>query len=118
VDFLFLVRALGKQQLHGYEDQREAACEFEEGQGHQGAHHEGEQYAHQHSNACTQSHAPHAQMRRQVAAGQRDHNGIVTCKQNVDPDDLQNRDPEGGLVNIKPERVEDRAYRCEFEHVA
>ena len=56
------------------------------------ADHEGEQDAQHHRHARSQHDAGAAPARRQRAARERDHDGVVARQQQVDPDDLQDRE--------------------------
>ena len=98
-----LVLVLRHQQLCRDHDQREAADQLEVGQLHQARDDAGEDDAQQHGGAGAEDHAPQPMPRLQPAAGQRDHQRVVAGQQDVDPDDLADRNPERRLL---PSRCE------------
>src|SRR5690606_33957199 len=51
--------------------------------------------------AGAKEHADLALVFRQTAAGKRDDDGVVARQQRVDPDDLAERQPEGGRRRLK-----------------
>jgi len=73
--------------------QQQAAAELQERYVHHGDCEGNQNDTQQNSTAGTIDNAFHAQVRIETSASQRNHNGIVSAKQNVDENDLQNCDP-------------------------
>src|SRR3954469_11123805 len=68
-----------------------------------------------HRRACTEDHAPQRMPRLEAAAGERDHQRIVAGQENVDPDDLADRDPEGRFGHLNAELGEECPDRSGIE---
>ena len=102
------VGIVGHQELGGDVEQRQAAGDFQIRQQHQRGDDAGEENAQQHGDAGAENHAPDALAGRQAAAGERDDHGVVAGKQNVDPDDARDRDPELGTAGVAPAAAEHR----------
>ena len=76
---------------------------------HQGGDDAGEDDAQDHGSRRAEDHAPQPLARRQPAARQRDHQRVVAGQQDVDPDDLADRHPEGRLLHLVLELGEERS---------
>src|SRR5690606_4971859 len=97
----------GNEQLDADPQQQHAADDLQEGdvQQHQC---EGDQdHAQADGAGSTPQNALHALLGCQVAAGQRDDDGIIATQQDVDQDDLENRPP---VERLK--KFNHRCFRC------
>ncbi len=83
-------------------EQRHAADDLEIGQRQQRRDEHREDDAQQHRHAGAQHHAPHPLTVGQSAARHRDDHRVIAREQDVDPHDLEERDPELGLAHLVP----------------
>ena len=92
-----VIVVIGSNQLDTDPDQQDGTHDLQEGQGQQ-HHGEGDQDDAQDDGAGRAvNDALAALLRWQLAAGKRNHDGVIAAQQNVDDDDLAQRDPEGRM---------------------
>jgi hypothetical protein len=94
-----VVLLLRVDELDGDPEQGDGAEDLQIGQGHHRRHYGGEEDAEPNSESGAENDAPQALARRQVAAGEGDDDGIVAGQQRIDPDDLEDREPEFRLFH-------------------
>jgi hypothetical protein len=84
----------GQHQLDGNPHQQRAAGEHQQGNAQQEHDDDGKDDPENDGRERAQCDAPAAVLRRQAAAGERNHQRIVTAQHDVDGDDLEQREPE------------------------
>jgi hypothetical protein len=100
VDRAVAVSLVRQHQLHADPQQQHGADGFQVRQFQQLQRKKDQHDPRRHGAHHTPQDALAAHGRRQPAAGQRDHHGVVAAKQDVDQDDLADRDPERRVCEI------------------
>src|SRR5579872_109439 len=108
----FIVLVFGHQQLGGNHKQRQTADQLQIRQRHQRGHDAREDDQEHHGDAGTDDHAPEPVPAVQAATGHRNYQRIVAGQQDVDPDDLANRQPESGRLYACPDLRKKSADRA------
>ena len=91
-------RFLVAQQLQADPQQQQAADDLQEGQAQQLGRHHRQHDAQHHGRTRAEEHRLFLLRGRQRAGGQRDHHRVVARKNDVDPDNLDEADPEVGAL--------------------
>ncbi|MCY1538337.1 hypothetical protein D9M68_738720 [compost metagenome] len=103
-----------RQQLNADPHQQQAAQGLQERDIQQHEREGDQQNPEQDGAGGAPQYAPHPLRSRQVAAGQRDHDGVIAAKQNIDEDDLEYGAPMerlDGLEHRYPAEKNDGAQR-------